>query len=87
MPVADASHEHVEDHLAIVDVTLREIGAEAVPSMLVLNKSDRRDAGQRLEELQQAHPGALAVSALRRSGLDELKERISFALRDRYANR
>jgi len=71
--VADASHPHVEDHLAVVQETLVEIGADAVPLLLLLNKFDLvKDAADRLR-LGQAFPEALAISAREESGLSALK--------------
>jgi GTP-binding protein HflX len=78
--VADASHSHMDDHLAVVRETLVEIGADQVPSLLVLNKCDRAQAREGLAELQTAHPDAIAVSAKARLNLDVLRERIRDAL-------
>ncbi len=71
--VADASHPYVEEHLAIVQETLVEITADAVPSMLLLNKIDLvQDAVDR-ERLCGLFPEAQILSAHDGSGLAELK--------------
>ena len=58
-----------------VDGVLAEIGADAVPRLLVLGKVDLLDADAR-EALVHRHPGAVLVSAVSGEGLDELIHRI-----------
>jgi GTP-binding protein HflX len=78
--VVDTGHPRVDDHLAVVADTLREVGADQVPSLLLLNKCDTPAAEAALPALRERHPGALAVSALKRNGLQEVKESIDDAL-------
>ena len=59
---------------AVEDV-LEEIGAGAVPRLLVLNKADLID-DERRRELGFRHADAILVSALDGEGLDELGERV-----------
>ena len=73
--VADAAHPRTQDHLDVVHEVLRDIGAERVPSLLILNKCDTADADQ-LSALRTTHPDAVVTSALRREGLEEIKSRI-----------
>ncbi len=75
--VADSAHSHTREHLMLVRKTLEEIGADAIPSLLILNKIDGIHAPETLAGLLDAFPGALTVSALKREGLEELKERIA----------
>ena len=75
--VADASHAYVREHLQTVESTLAEIGAAEVPRMLLLNKWDLVEAEEDAAEAWAAFPEALPVSALRRNGLNPLKDRIS----------
>lgn len=75
--VADASHAHVAEHLNVVRETLVEIRADQVPALLVLNKCDRAGADERAAALRLAQPDALAVSALRRRGMDDLRRRMA----------
>ncbi len=64
---------------AVEDVLL-EIGADAVPQLLVLAKADQLDREQR-EELERAHPDAILVSAFTGEGLDALAQ----AIEERFA--
>jgi GTPase len=75
--VVDASVEE-EELVAMtraVEDVLLEIGADAVPQILVLAKADRID-DERRAELQHRHPGAVLVSAVTGEGVDGLVQRI-----------
>lgn len=85
--VADAGHPRLDDHLAIVRATLREIDAQHVPSLLVLNKCDTVAAQEQAARVRTAHPEAVPISARRCEGLDVLKERIARALHHRHPDR
>jgi GTP-binding protein HflX len=60
--VVDASDPTHEAQLEVSRGVLREIGADAVPSRLVLNKMDRVDAAGRAA-LMELHPDAILLSA------------------------
>ena len=60
--VVDASDPTYEAQLEVSRSVLREIGADAVPSRLVLNKMDRVDAAGRAALLEK-HPDAILLSA------------------------
>ena len=60
--VVDASDPTYEAQLEVSRSVLREIGADAVPSLLVLNKLDRIDAAAR-DALAARHPDAIMLSA------------------------
>ncbi len=60
--VVDASDPTYEAQLEVSRSVLREIGADAVPSRLVLNKLDRVDAAAR-QALHEKHPDAILLSA------------------------
>mgnify|MGYP001130153073 CR=1 FL=1 len=78
--VADAGHPALDDHLRIVDDTLRDIGAASRPRLLVFNKSDQPPARARRSGLEARYPEALFISALERLGLAELKARLDTLL-------
>jgi len=60
--VVDASDPTYEAQLEVSRSVLREIGADAVPSRLVLNKMDRVDDARRAA-LAEKHPDAIMLSA------------------------
>ncbi|MBA4387520.1 MAG: hypothetical protein C0404_06035 [Verrucomicrobia bacterium] len=80
--VADAGHDRIDDHLEVVRDTLREIGADKVPAVLILNKCDSAGAKKSLAQLREKFPDALAISALQKEGLAGLKEIIAERLKN-----
>ncbi len=77
--VADASDPEVEIHMATTEKVLDEIGAGAVPRILVLNKADIAEPGV-VEQWRRLHPDSLAVSAKTGLGLDALATQIEARL-------
>jgi GTP-binding protein HflX len=69
--VIDASSPDRERHMAAVMAVLAEVGADAVPSIDVFNKSDRLDAAE-LARVKAVYPRALIVSALTGEGREDL---------------
>jgi GTP-binding protein HflX len=78
--VLDAGrHDASEQHLAVERI-LDELGLAGRPSILVLNKIDRREGDNGLRSLIEEWRG-VPVSALTGQGIDELLARIHLALR------
>ncbi|OAA24056.1 GTP-binding protein HflX [Kosmotoga sp. DU53] len=77
--VLDASDRYLDEKLEIINSTLRDIGAENVPKLNVINKIDKC-TGERLKELGNSFPNAVFVSAVLKYNLDELKEKIDIVL-------
>lgn len=73
--VVDASDPTWEAQLEVSRSVLLEIGADAVPSRLVLNKMDRVDAAGRTD-LVAKHPDALMLSAHSAGDVKTLRETI-----------
>jgi GTP-binding protein HflX len=85
--VADASapEEELADQLRDVRVVLAEIGADALPEIVVLNKIDVVDPlGRR--RLANRYPAAVRISARTGENLDELKHRVAEFFADRYVD-
>jgi len=72
---ASAPEDEMEAMRRAVEETLREIGVDERPRVLVLNKVDLLGEDAR-EELRTHHPDAVLVSGETGYGLDELGERI-----------
>jgi GTP-binding protein HflX len=79
--VVDGSEPEEEraDSIAAADDVLKEIGADASPRLLVMNKIDLLDAEDR-RELAIRHPDAALVSAETGEGLDELRSQIASSI-------
>ncbi len=75
--VADTSHRYVREQIQVVQATLKDMQAETIASLLLLNKADRPEAAKCLSDLQREYPEALVISALERQGLTMLKDRIA----------
>jgi GTP-binding protein HflX len=73
--VVDASDPTYEAQLEVSRGVLREIGADAVPSRLVLNKMDRIDP-QRRAALLELHPDAIMLSAYHPADVSALRDTI-----------
>lgn len=73
--VVDASDPTYEAQLEVSKTALREIGADAVPSRLVLNKLDRLDAEQHAA-LVAKHPDAILLSAHAPGDVSALRDTI-----------
>jgi GTP-binding protein HflX len=57
--VVDISHSQFEDHMAVVEETLRELDAAGKPTLVVFNKMDRYEAEQFDPYLPEAERNAL----------------------------
>ena len=73
--MVDASDSTYEAQLEVSRSVLREIGADTVPSRLVLNKLDRVDATGRAA-LVKKHPDAILLSAHAPSDVSALRDTI-----------
>lgn len=77
--VVDATSPVQDEQRAAVDLVLKEIGAEQVPQLVILNKSDQLSSEERSGGL--CVSDAVAVSALTGAGIDTLRTAIAAALR------
>jgi GTP-binding protein HflX len=80
---ASASDELLDEMIAAVEGVLAEIGADALPMELVLNKIDLVDPLRR-RRLAARFPGALQVAAQTGEGIDAVQRRIAAHFADRF---
>jgi GTPase len=76
--LVDAAAPDPGEQMQAVRTVLDEIGAAHVPELLVFNKADVTTEAKRLVDL---HPGAVAISALTGSGIDQLLAALGDRLR------
>jgi GTP-binding protein HflX len=77
-----APEEERADSISAADAVLTEIGADASPRLLVMNKIDLLDEEDR-RDLALRHPEAVLVSAESGEGLEELRSRIAASIAQR----
>ena len=77
--VVDGNSDTAELQIAAVREVLHEIDADAVPELLVFNKSDV--VGSRAQELSKLYEGSVCVSAKTGDNLDEVIATIGDRLR------
>ncbi|NLP36728.1 MAG: GTPase HflX [Firmicutes bacterium] len=77
--VVDAAHPQVKQQMAAVQAILNQLEAQNLPQLVVLNKMDLPQAHQNFQQTQQL-PDHVAVSALKRKGLDALLAKIETLL-------
>lgn len=83
--VVDATHPRFEDHIQVVNMTLGELGALEVPTLLVFNKIDGLEDHTLINALKHNYEECVLTSALRGIGLQELKEQILAKIEDNFA--
>lgn len=82
--VVDVSHPQFEDHLAVVESTLAEIGSDDKPTMIIFNKVDRIEAepfGPTREDImagirerfERSDREVIFISAKEKWGMEELR--------------
>ena len=67
--VVDCANPEYEKQIAVVNQVLQNIGAGAIPQLLVFNKIDKKPDFV-------APEGAVTISAIKKIGIDELKSHI-----------
>lgn len=85
MHVVDVSHPAWEEHRAVVDDVLAELGLQSRPVRLVCNKMDALSPEEQEGLRERVHnlvPDALFVSALAPGGLEPLREALVQAIRN-----
>jgi len=82
--VLDVTHPHALSQAEAVHKTLEDIEADQIPSLPVLNKIDRLEDPGKAQEALDAFPDAVAISALRGDGVENLLETVKEKLFESY---
>jgi len=83
--VVDITHPNAGAQAKAVEQTLKEIGAEHIPAIIALNKIDQLPDPSAAQAALSAFPNAVAISALKGDGLDELLKLVNADLFENYA--
>jgi len=81
--VVDASDAAKDDHVRTTEKVLDELDLDAIPRILVYNKTDLIDPLE-VAALRRSHPDAVLLSARRRETTRPLVEAIADQLKDRW---
>ena len=82
--VVDVTHPHALSQAEAVHATLADIDADQISVIPVLNKIDRLSDPNQAQWSLESFPGAVAISALRGDGIDELLVTIQNKLFESY---
>ena len=86
--ILDASEPEIDSNYRTTFSVLGELGAQNIPMITVLNKVDRlaadEDSQNLLQELKNRFPESIAVSVKNKTGLEDLKNRITFMLKNNH---
>lgn len=74
--VVDVSHSHYRDQVMTTQKVLEEIGAAAIPTLMVFNKADQLDDKYLGKILKSAYPGSVIVSALNFDDMVRLRDTV-----------
>jgi len=74
--IMDASSHNIKSQYETTLSVLRELNAETIPMITVLNKVDRLETKEDLEALLKLYPESIPVSALKGDGLKDLCKNI-----------
>lgn len=74
--VLDLSSPFMKEHLATIHSVLKDLDADTLPQLLVLNKADLVHNANQIRESIHAFPNSVAVSALESLRIDQLKDKI-----------
>ena len=86
--VVDVSSPTVMEQISVVEKTLKDIGAEDIPVLMVLNKVDRLEPeSDVLGALTDRYPDAIPIAAISGLGVAALRERIGSIVEETYRER
>ncbi|MCS5646021.1 MAG: GTPase HflX [Candidatus Marinimicrobia bacterium] len=80
----DISSSQIEDHFQTIENVLKDMGAQEIPQILVLNKVDLISDGNMIEKRQREFPNSVTVSAQQHLRLSELRSRIIAKMEENF---
>jgi GTP-binding protein HflX len=80
----DLSHPYYEDHLKVVDETLKEFGREYKKEIKVFNKVDAIEDKSKIEYVRNHYPGCVVISAQKGINISSLIKSIENVIKDSF---
>ena len=74
--VLDISSPEIEDHLETINSVLKEMGANEVPVLHVLNKVDKISGNRKIDKVKQSFISPIIISAQHHLMISELRKKI-----------
>ena len=82
--VLDISSPQISEHIATIFDVLKEMNANKIPIVKVLNKVDLISNGKLIQKLQQSFPDSVTISAKNHLRLSDLKQKIITMMESNY---
>ncbi len=82
--VVDVSHPHFKEQIDVVRDTLRELGAQDKPTIMVFNKIDRLENTGSMAGLKEEYPYAVFISAARGMNIGQLRTAVLMLLEEQH---
>ncbi|MDP4173410.1 MAG: GTPase HflX [Bacteroidota bacterium] len=82
--VIDVSHPFFEEHMAVVDQTLKDLGADKKIQIRIFNKVDALEDRSRIDLILRKYENSIFISAARGINIGRLKEMIASCIRESF---
>ncbi len=82
--VIDLSHSYFEDHIKVVEQTLKDIGADKQSILKIFNKIDAVDDKSRISYVRNKYKDSVIISAERGINITKFKEKLSHIIDETY---
>ena len=74
--VIDISNDYFDEHIQVVDQTLKELKCEKKPAVYIFNKVDMLKDKSRIEYIREKYPDSIMVSAVKGINISRLKTKL-----------
>ncbi len=82
--VIDLSHPYFEDHINVVEQTLKDLGADKKSELKIFNKVDITDDKNRIGYVRNKYKNAVVISAERGINISKFKEKLTNLINETY---
>ncbi len=82
--VIDLSHSYFEDHINVVEQTLKDIGADKQSVLKIFNKIDAVDDKSRISYVRNKYKDSVIISAERGINITKFKEKLTHIIDETY---
>ena len=82
--VVDVSHPFYEDHIKVVDETLKEFGSKDKKVVIIFNKIDLIKDKTKIDFIRNSHKNSIMISAKRGMNISVLKSKLNEIIEDTF---